>query len=147
MLKLLGILIIIAASTLYGFSASARLRERQRKLGLYIRLISETEDKIRQKQSLEDIFSEELSAELLKYENYTVVFDKLGLLKEDIRLLEEFFASLGFGDIKSQTELCRTYKELLYKKEKEAEQECSQKAKLYSMLGFFSGLFAAVMLI
>lgn len=147
MLKLLGILIIISVSTLYGFRASAALREREKKLGLYIRLISETEDKIRQKQSLEDIFSDTCSSELLKYENYTVNFSKSGLLKDDIKLLEDFFASLGFGDIKSQTELCRTYKELLYKKEKEAEQETSQKAKLYSVLGFFSGLFVAVMLI
>ena len=64
-----------------------------------------------------------------------------------LNFLDAFFDSLGLGDIKSQTEFCRTYKELLGKKEKEAGQETQQKAKLYSKLGFFFGIFAALLLI
>ena len=147
MLKLFGILIIVAVSTLYGFKASANLKERTKMLGLYIRLISEIEDNMRLKIGLTEMFSRDISVKLLEYKDYRVSFKKEGLLPEDVKLLEDFFAKVGFGDIKSGTELCRTYKELLIKKEKEAEQEMTQKAKLYSMLGFFSGLFVAVMLI
>ena len=147
MLKLIGILTIISVSTLYGLRAAGKLSSRRKNLELYIRLIGETEDKIRCRKGLEDIFSQGLAAELLEYENYTVQFKKDGLKSSDTELLNEFFSLIGFGDIKSQTELCRTYMELLGKKEKEAEQETAQKAKLYSILGFFFGLFAAVMLI
>lgn len=147
MLKLFGILIIIAVSTLYGFKASAGLKQRAKMLGLYIRLISEIEDNIRLKIGLTEMLSRDSSLMLLEYKDYNVNFKKEGLLSEDVKLLESFFENIGLGDVKSGTELCRTYKDLLTKKEKEAEQEMMQKAKLYSLLGFFSGLFVSVMLI
>lgn len=147
MFKMLGILIVIIVCTLYGFYFSLRIKEREKKLRSYLLLINEIEDKIRCKISLNEIFSSDLAQTLLEYKNYKIGFKKEGLLKEDIALLKTFFEEIGFGDIKTGTELCKTYKELLGKKEKEAEQETRQKAKLYSILGFFTGLFAAVMLI
>ena len=147
MLKLFGILIIVAVSSLYGFRASAHLRERVKALGKYMMLIDEMEDNIRLKIGIEEMFSSLLIKELLTYENYKVEFKKEGLGKGDIKLLEDFFAKIGFGDTTSQTELCKLYKELVGKKEKEAEQETQQKAKLYSVLGFSFGLFAAILLI
>ncbi len=147
MLKIFGILIVIMVSTLYGFYFSSRIKEREKKLRSYLLLINEIEDKIRCKISLEEIFSSCLSQTLLEYRDYRVNFKKEGLQKEDIKLLETFFEEIGLGDTKSGTELCRTYKELLGKKEKEAEQETLQKAKLYSVLGLFFGLFVAILLI
>ena len=147
MLKLFGILIIITVSSLYGFRASSHLRERVKVLGKYVILIDEMEDNIRLKIGIEEMFSSEIIKEMLSYENYKVEFKKEGLNKNDIKLLDDFFAKIGFGDTTSQTELCKLYKELVGKKEKEAEQETQQKAKLYSVLGFSFGLFAAVLLI
>jgi len=101
MLKLIGILTVIAVSTLYGLRAAGKLSARRKNLELYIRLIGETEDKIRCRKSLEEIFSQGLAAELLKYENYTVQFKKDSLKSSDTELLNEFFSLIGFGDIKS----------------------------------------------
>lgn len=147
MLKFFGILTIIAVSTLYGLRASTNLKLRRKRLGLYLRLIGEIEDKIRLRKGLDEIFSEGLAVELIQYENFSATFKKEGLKQSDIDILNEFFSLLGLGDIKSQTELCKTYLGLLGKKEKEAEAETSQKAKLYSLLGFFFGLFVAILLI
>ena len=147
MLKFFGILTIIAVSTLYGLRASTNLKLRRKRLGLYLRLIGEIEDKIRLRKGLDEIFSEGLAVELIQYENFSATFKKEGLKQSDIDILNEFFSLLGLGDIKSQTELCKTYLGLLGKKEKEAEAETSQKAKLYSLLGFSFGLFVAIMLI
>lgn len=147
MLKMIGILIIIAVLTLSGFKATIKLKERARKLGLFIRLINEIEDNVRLKTEIGEIFKGSLAKELLNYENFCVEIKKDYLLAEEIKLLEDFFQKVGFGDVKTGTELCKQYKDLLGKKEKEAEQESLQKAKLYSILGFFSGLFVAVLLI
>ena len=147
MLKFFGILTIIAVSTLYGLRASTNLKLRRKRLGLYLRLIGEIEDKIRLRKGLDEIFSEGLAVELIQYENFSATFKKEGLKQSDIDILNEFFSLLGLGDIKSQTELCKTYLGLLGKKEKEAEAETSQKAKLYSLLGFSFGLFVAILLI
>ena len=147
MLKMSGILIIVAVLTLCGFKASSKLKERTRKLGLFIRLINEIEDKVRLKTEMSDIFKSGLAKELLNYENFRVEIKEDYLLTDEIKLLEDFFQKVGFGDVKTGIELCKQYKELLGKKEKEAEQELLQKAKLYSILGFFSGLFVAVLLI
>ena len=147
MLKLIGILMLVSVSTLYGLRASANLKIRKNKLGQYIKLIGEIEDKIRQKKGLYEIFSSEFAVRLTKYENFSVRFQRDGLNDSDTEILKEFFSLVGFGDIKSQIELCRTYGELLGKKEKEAEHETAQKAKLYSLLGLFCGLFVAVLLI
>ena len=147
MLKFFGILTIIAVSTLYGLRASTNLKLRRKRLGLYLRLIGEIEDKIRLIKGLDEIFSEGLAVELIQYENFSATFKKEGLKQSDIDILNEFFSLLGLGDIKSQTELCKTYLGLLGKKEKEAEAETSQKAKLYSLLGFSFGHFVAILLI
>ena len=69
------------------------------------------------------------------------------LNKEDLKVLTEFFSLVGMGDAESQILRCETYSELLKKRLQNAELEVKEKAKLYSTLGFFSGLFIVILLI
>ncbi len=69
------------------------------------------------------------------------------LNKDDQKIIEEFFAELGMGNIESQIKRCETYADILKQRWASADNEYIKKSKLYKMLGLFSGLSIAVLLV
>ncbi len=147
MFKIVGIVVVIAVCTLLGLWFSQRLRTRQIRLRRLCLFIEELESGIGSGVPLGSLFGEKgESAGVFKRDFHTEISPD-GLDKEDISLLEEFFSKLGMGDTDSQLKRCETYLSLLRKQEAAAEKNVSEKAALISKLGFFAGLFAAVLLI
>lgn len=147
MLKLIGVALTVVTGALVGIRASEKLRQRCRKLNEYYIFIGEISDGIRMGAELERIFSQPKASALFDAEGYNISVKEQWLNGEDTRLLEEFVELLGMGDTKAQILRCSTYRELVKKRAFEAEENMKSKSRLYSILGLFSGLFAAIIFI
>ncbi|MBO7217937.1 MAG: hypothetical protein J6V50_04475 [Clostridia bacterium] len=147
MLKLFGSLLIVVVSAAFGLRASFSLKERKEKLSEFILLIDEIEDMIRQGAALEIIYKSERAKRLLNVSGYLASPKEEGLKTGDVKLLSEFFSKLGMGDSKSALTLCEDYGKIVGKKFSESEKQVGEKAKLYSLLGVFFGIFIAILLV
>lgn len=147
MLKALGLLLLLGVCTLGGLCFSARLRARQRRLTALCILTEELSDGIRTGQGLKELIGENGEAAGVTFEDFRIRISPEGLQKEDVTLLESFFSQLGMGDADSQIKRCETYLPLLKRQEAAAAEQVRLKAPLYGRLGFFAGLFLAVMFI
>ncbi len=147
MLKGVGIVIIIAVSTGFGFYMSSRLRERHKRLFALCVFIDEIGDRIRTGEEFFKIIEASGAAVGIYVEGYGIRISREGLEPRDIALLEEFFAKLGMGDTDSQLRRCEVYGELLRRQEVAARTQVTAKSGLYGKIGFFSGLFISVLLI
>lgn len=147
MLKAVGIITLITVCTLAGFKLSEGIKQRHRKLREYCFLLEEIADRIRTGTALFDILSGEKTKELVIVDGLDMRVNKGWLTARDKEILDEFFSKLGFSDKKGETDRCAAYLELLKKQEKDAENQVKAKAGLYSKLGFFAGLFIAVVLV
>lgn len=147
MLKIVGMILLVCACTAIGFTLSENLRIRHKKLSGFSVLLQDISDGIRTGNELSSIFKEKSFLELTTFEELNPKAKAEGLSSKDKQILSDFFESLGMGDTPSQITRCETYIELIKTQEKEAAEQVRAKAGLYSRLGFFAGLFIAVMLI
>ena len=82
------------------------------------------------------------------WQNQIKAFPKRWRLKsEDMAMLKEFGDGLGITDAEGQLSHIELYKTMFAKQQKEAEDDISQKAKLYKTLGLFAGVSTALMLL
>lgn len=147
MLKALGMLLLLAVCTLAGLCFSVRLKARQRRLAALCLFIEELSDGIRTGQGLKELIGDCGEKAGITFEEFRVRLSPENLQREDISLLESFFSQLGMGDAESQIKRCETYLALLKRQENAAAEQVRLKAPLYGRLGFFAGLFLAVMFI
>ena len=147
MLKGFGIFILVAVCGIFGVRASAFLRQRKRKLSEFALFIEECKDMMRLGRELSYIFESDRAKRLLNVSGYSVTVIDEGLTAEDKRLLTEFFSGLGMGDLQSTVALCENYREIVAKRAADAEKNAEEKSRLYSLLGLFSGIFLAIILI
>lgn len=147
MLKVMGIIIIIAVCGGVGFYMSSSLRIRQKRLTAICLLIEEISDRIRTGEELSDILNSSGKEAGIFRRGYDTVVSPEGLNILDIRLTEKFFSKLGMGDTDSQIKRCGIYFELLKNKESEAIKQAKEKSALYCKLGVFAGLLIGVLLI
>ena len=72
---------------------------------------------------------------------------KWKLSPRDMELLREFGAQLGATDTQGQLEHIALYQALFQKQLTQAREDIAQKAKLYQVLGLFSGVSVALTLL
>ncbi len=145
--KLLGAAVVLACSTAAGISLGLRVSARRDALARYSRFIEALSDDIRRGRSMQSIFSTPEAKALVCFNNLDFYLPQGDLSARDHALLEEFFGGLGMGDTRSQVKRCSLYADLLKKQEQEAAEQARVKAPLYGRLGFFAGLFMAVLVI
>ena len=147
MLKAIGIIAVITVSTLIGFKLSENLRVRYKKLTDFTLLIGDISDRIRTGTAFNELIQNEKAKEIVELNGLKAIVKGEGLTSKDKVVLEDFFMSLGLGDTESEIKKCETYLSLVKKQRAEAEEQVKAKAGLYSKLGFFAGLFVAVILV
>lgn len=145
--KSLGVALIILTGTFCGLKLSGKLTARENKLKGFYLFIREISDRIKTGEELTSIYESKRAEGLITTEGFKVVLCEDALNSQDKKLLTEFFSFLGMGDTNSQISRCEIYSELLIKRLEEAEKEAKEKAKLYTSLGIFSGLFIVILLI
>ncbi len=78
---------------------------------------------------------------------FSVALKPCGLRQEETKTIEEFFEGLGMGELSAQVKRCEGYAAVFSECYREAKQEYTEKSKLYKMLGLFSGLSIAIILV
>lgn len=146
MLKLVGLIGVVVVSTLTGLFLSANLRERQKRLQSFCLFVEELSDCIRRGIELNTVLAQKGEELGLSFDGLEVVITKDSLKKEDISLLEEFFGALGLSDTATELHRCDVYLELIKRRERSAAERVREKANLYGRVGFFTGLFLAIMI-
>lgn len=146
MLKIIGAVLTVAVGAAFGMRASDKLRLRYKKLLAHSLFISEASDMMRMGVTLSEIYKLPSAEKLIAAESYTAAVMEEGLRSADIRLLSEFYASLGMGDTEAEIARCSTFLKIMEKRLSEAEQDMKSRSRLYSLLGVFSGLFVAILL-
>lgn len=147
MLKFLGIVVVVVVCTLLGLYFSLRLKLRSARLSELCLFIEELENGISAGAELSSLIRDKGEAVGVFQKDFHTQISPDNLEKEDISLLEGFFSTLGMGDTASQLKRCETYLSLLRKQETAAAKSVREKASLIGKLGFFVGLFAAILLI
>ncbi len=150
LIKIIGFVFIVCSTTLFGIGLSKGLKRRTQTLNWFVGAIDEIAEKIRYSSAeLPQIISS-----IYKYDTYLSVdepfFVRLkstGLDKQDQTTVEEFFEGLGLGDGESQVKRCATYKRQLLRRLEDADRQYNEKSRLYTKLGFFSGLGIVIILI
>lgn len=147
MLKAIGLLIIIAVGTGAGFYLSQGLRERQKRLFKIGEFIEDVTEGISRGEDIFTIVEKNGQSAEIYAQGYSIKCSHRALLGQDISAVEDFLLKLGMGDRNSQLKRCGIYKEIIKKREENAGQQVLAKAGLYGRIGFFAGLFVAVLLI
>lgn len=78
---------------------------------------------------------------------FSVVAKTDNLTAREAGVVMEFFEGLGLGELTAQVKRCEAYAAILREQSVKAYAEYTEKARLYRMLGFFSGLGLAIILI
>ncbi|BFK84368.1 stage III sporulation protein AB [Anaeromassilibacillus sp. Marseille-P3371] len=164
MLKVLGILLLIAAGTIAGYVQSHRLSQRVQQLEEMLRFLNAAQTEIRysaasvaeivQRHGRSLAFLQECAAHCEEGEDFHTAWKKgvqagskgTGLTEADRLLLSDFGDGFGASDVEGQLSHCRLYTELFSDRLENARSEKTRKGKLYLMLGSFSGIAVALFL-
>ena len=147
MIKIVGILLLMAVCSAYGFYRANMLFCRKKRLKALCLFIESAENKIRLGSEMQQIVLTDGAAAGIYLENLNFLIKKENLTPSDIALAEDFLGSLGMGDMVGELKRCQTYKSLIEKEYINAEQEAKQKAALYQKLGVFLGLLVGLVMI
>lgn len=147
MLRVIGCILTVGVGGAAGARAAGRLRSRYKKLLSHYIYIGEISDQMRIGVGLEEIFKSSSANGLIQADGYEVTVDGTDLNTEDRLLITRFFSELGMTDLEAGISRCTVYRELIYKRVCDAEQEMKSKSRLYSMLGLFFGLLTAILFI
>lgn len=172
MLKVIGCLIILGASTGIGFTYAEKFRKRTTQLNEIQRCIHQLENEIvythtplpeairdvakKSINPIQQIFKE--VADLLfsnevdnVYEAFSNVLvnqkENLNLKREDVNIILDLAKSLGESDINGQLRMFSLTLENLKKKIKDSESLMNKNVKMYRYLGFSLGAMLVVILI
>ena len=147
MLKITGILLLMAVCTVFGFYKANKILYRQKRLSAIYFFINEVAERIRIGEEMEKII-ETIGTTAGIYKNgYKICLLEDGLNATDISLANEFISGLGMGDTEYELKRCENYSHLLKKAIKAAETETKEKASVYRKLGIFTGLLVGIVLI
>lgn len=143
-----GLLLIFCACTLIGFTKSAGLRRRQKKLSELYRAMSDLRERIRTGAGeLERLVQVSFHGIPISFANGHFTVDPAFLEPEDTALLNEFFRDIGMSDAKAECERVGLYLSLLRKNCDAAEQKCGELCRLYNTLGILCGIFLCIFLL
>ncbi len=148
MLKTVGMLLILLSFTFFGFYKADLLNKRSKKLneicmGLerlkgFIKNGNGDLEKLIKLSFSNDVFSDRLGG---------AVINKNYLLEEDIEPFQRLLNELGISDRETEEKRITLYKVLLEKQQQSAEEKTSGLYKLYTSLGFLTGLSICIFLI
>lgn len=170
MIKIIGAVFILIATSWIGFEASKNLSERTRQLRLWKLALQSLEAEImfghaplheaarrianqvdppigqifHQFQTM--LVKEDMSANEAWKTSLNVIWNKTALKKTELEILEQFGETLGKHDIVQQQKHIRLALTHLEREEVEAREKQGIYGKMYRNLGFLTGLFIIILL-
>lgn len=164
-IKWLGMIVLIIACVMTGFSMSDRVKRHYSHLKMIDSMLNEIDIMLRYNAcTLNELFSHLKSCSELKKLDF-LHFDfgstsdlreaavkkidetSMELSEEEKDNLSAFFRELGSTDIEGQLAIVNHYKEYFNSRAAYAYEECGTKCRLYKSLGALGGAFLAVIII
>lgn len=149
LMKISGAVLLCLTGTAIGINALSRLKKRADALDWYYKAAALIGSRIGGTAAeLYDILNTLCGKdEYLRLSRpFKVELNFEALNSDDSRILSEFFGELGNGGIEQEVKRCEMYSKILESRYKKSRDEYLQKAKLYKMLGLFSGLSIAIII-
>ncbi len=147
-IKVFGIVLIIASCAFAGILKSIGLAKRQEKLSLISDGVDELYNYIGQgefelERAMKNAFCK---CDFLMFKDGDVLCDDDNL-KNDKKMIEEFFKQLGRSSKKIECDRIDLFKLKLRSKLNEAHNDVAQKSKIYITLGVCFGLIIGILLV
>lgn len=149
-IKLVGSVLLVASTFGIGVYAVNSLKKRAEALGFYSKLAGSVALQINSTAAeLYDIVNTVYGCRdyLELSRPFKVRLKPCELSASEQKTVEEFFEGLGMGELEAQVKRCEGYAALFAEQYREALGEYREKSKLYKMLGLFSGLVIAIILV
>lgn len=163
-IKILGCILLVAATTFAGFKKSQRLYKRRNFLNDFLVFLDALATNIRySKDELTVILSKsEDSFGKVVYNSYKEtngcfyerwkkavadISDGYSLKHEDKQLLCSFGEKLGITDVEGQLKHIELYRGLAEAHLEDSRKDIAEKSRLYRIMGFFAGTAAALVII
>ena len=145
MLRLLGCLMMIVTGTLCGMTRSNVLRNHTEELKTVCSMLREISELIRYRRST----TEEIMLTLNRQSRYSLLASGRGkaLSAEERTFLSEVLSKLGSTDAEGQLAIIEHGVSRFAEYTENAAAEQKNKCRLYEVLGFMGGAFAAVLFI
>lgn len=149
LMKILGAVLLSLTGTLIGINALSHLKKRAEVLNWYYKSAKLIGSRIGGTAAelydiINTLYGKEQYIRLSR--PFKVEFNAQGLNKDDLLTISEFFAELGSGEIETEIKRCEMYGNILKGRYKKAQEEYTEKSKLYKMLGLFGGLAVAIII-
>ncbi len=148
-LKLIGVIILSVTGLLSGKALVERLKKRADKLDWYYKAVLQIGNSIG--GTANEISS--IIKSISGYSDYLTLrfpfaleINKEHLKSEEILSITEFFEGIGNSEVEAEVERCKMYANIIREHYLSAKNEYNQKNKLYKMLGLFSGLSIAIII-
>lgn len=144
LVKTVGLVMIISASTLLGFLKARELINREKTLFKIYLCLTDLRERIR-------LDGGELNR-LLRQSFAGTDFTEGGIPKikglsaDDIKLLEEYIQSAGMADTLAECDRAQLYAEIFLKRREAAKNQADRLCRLYRTLGFMCGIFICIFL-
>lgn len=149
-IKVIGVFLLVFCTTLVGVGLSKGFKNRLRDITWYSTALECISGRIAYtNQELGGILSA-LAGSDNYYEieaPFKVTLKKTCLKKEDEELILEYFSNAGMSDSESERRRCKYYQKELETIRQRLQNETAEKSKLYRLLGFFTGLAVAIIII
>lgn len=165
-IKIIGAILIIASTTLYGFVRAGIPDKRHKSLIMIASALELLENEIMfTSDYIDNVFlriaklidsdclfkttvslQEDISAGIRWKKAVLADKDKLCLKNEDCEIISLLASNLGMCDKEGQIKNIQHVKALLQKQINLADEENKKSAKLYKSLGISAGIFAAIIL-
>ncbi|MBQ8649444.1 MAG: hypothetical protein IJ470_05190 [Clostridia bacterium] len=146
-LKIIGIILILAVSTLAGFLKAYCLKERETALNEVCISLKELKERIRLERSKLDRLLKICFGDCLCISGKEPIIKKDGLEDQDKELLYEYLSLAGMSDAAAECERLELYIHLFEEKCIKATEKRSRLSKLYRSSGFLIGLFICIFIV
>lgn len=147
--KAFGLLLLLSACTMAGFTAALRLKAQEQKLMQVSLGLKQLKDRIRlDGGELPRLVRESFSGiGTVSEEGGAVILTVPGLDNKDAALLNEYFYSAGMSDAISECDRTELYISLIEGRHAAARKKAAELCRLYQTAGFLTGLFICIFLL
>lgn len=148
-IKLFGIFLIVIASAAAGFLKSLSIKNRSKKLSAFCDGLNTLYEYVEQGGCELDaaIKNSFLKCAFLQHKNGRFSILDNDLTADDKAMIDEFFETLGLSAKKAECDKINGFKLKIKKQLKDAENDVSQKSKIYQTFGICIGLTLGLLLI
>lgn len=146
--KIVGILVLIFACSLLGIYKANALKKRVYKLSSICVSLSKLAQLIHNGAGeLTKLLPLSFEEDVLCVTDNFPILDMTFLEKTDIELFEGFLKEIGLSDSETEYGRVLTYKSLFENQTEQAKKKSDELSKLYSSLGFLTGVAISIFLI